>query len=60
MAIEKRLLNTPLNDGLNVTINLYGTAHGAVEGELLVEAIDRALPQRKLPTMAAGEARRSS
>lgn len=32
-----------------MTIDLDGAAHGAVEGEPLIEAINRALPERKLP-----------
>jgi formate dehydrogenase major subunit len=49
MVPEKRLLNTPLNDCLNTTINLDGLVYAAVDGELLIEAIDRALPRRNLP-----------
>src|SRR5579863_554180 len=48
MALEKRLLNTPLNDCLNTTINLDGSVHAAVDGELLIEAINRAVHERKL------------
>src|SRR5581483_206846 len=48
MAIEKRLLNTPLEQRTNVTFTLDGVAVAAVNGELLVEAINRAVPERHL------------
>ncbi|HEY1767178.1 MAG TPA: formate dehydrogenase subunit alpha [Terracidiphilus sp.] len=48
MAIEKRLLNTPPDQSANVTITLDGATVSAVDGEPLVEAIRRALPERHL------------
>jgi formate dehydrogenase major subunit len=48
MAIAKRLLNTALEQRANVTITLDGTPVPAVSGELLVEAVNRTLPARRL------------
>jgi formate dehydrogenase major subunit len=48
MAIEKRLLNTPLKQSPDVSITVDGATVAAVNGELLVEAINRALPERHL------------
>jgi formate dehydrogenase major subunit len=48
MSIEKRLLNTPLPQLLDTSISLDGVSTGAVAGEWLVEAINRARPDRRL------------
>jgi len=49
MSLAKRLLNTPLDDHPDIRITLDGSEIPATTGELLVEAINRALPQRHLP-----------
>jgi formate dehydrogenase major subunit len=49
MAPVKRLLNTPLPERPDTTFTLDGASYPAVNGELLVEAINRAKPDRKLP-----------
>ncbi len=49
MAMAKRLLNTPLEDRTDTYITLDGASAPAVMGEPLVEAINRALPGRRLP-----------
>jgi formate dehydrogenase major subunit len=49
MQSLKRLLNTPLAVETDTTITLDGQPVAAIQGELLVEAINRALPDRNLP-----------
>ena len=49
MSLEKRLLNTPLEQRTDTSITLDGREVPAVTGELLVETVNRALPQRHLP-----------
>lgn len=49
MPLTKRLLNTPPEFRPDVTITLDGQETPAMAGELLVEAIHRALPKRNLP-----------
>jgi formate dehydrogenase major subunit len=49
MTIPKRLLNTPLREDSNIYITLDGVSTPAVEGEPLVETINRAMPARHLP-----------
>jgi formate dehydrogenase major subunit len=46
--MKKRLLNTPLEQRTNMTFTLDGATVPAVDGEPLVEAINRALPERHL------------
>jgi formate dehydrogenase major subunit len=48
MVVEKRLLNTPLSQHTDVSIVVDGLSVPAVAGELLVEAINRAMPDRHL------------
>lgn len=49
MATDKRLLNTHLDSNLDTTIHIDGVSLPARSGELLVEAINRNLPARRLP-----------
>jgi formate dehydrogenase major subunit len=48
MPTQKRLLNTPLSQKTDISITVDGKAIAAVAGELLVEAVNRALPERHL------------
>jgi formate dehydrogenase major subunit len=48
MTRQKRLLNTPLESKLDVPIMLDGATVPATRGELLIEAINRAMPERHL------------
>jgi formate dehydrogenase major subunit len=48
MATTRRLLNTPLEQRSDVRITVDGAEFPATSGELLVEAINRALPHRHL------------
>ncbi len=48
MSLEKRLLNTPLEMDPDVTLVLDGATVPATQGELLIEAINRASPKRHL------------
>ncbi|HTW61783.1 MAG TPA: molybdopterin-dependent oxidoreductase, partial [Terracidiphilus sp.] len=48
MTQEKRLLNTPFENKLDVTLVLDGATVPATQGELLIEAINRAMPERHL------------
>jgi formate dehydrogenase major subunit len=48
MEVVKRLLNTLLPQTTNTTIVVDGHSIPAVAGELLVEAINRAMPERQL------------
>ena len=49
MPVTKRLLNTPPPQQPDIFVSVDGKRVPAVSGELLVETINRALPQRKLP-----------
>ena len=49
MLGAKRLLNTPLNQCADITIQLDGIPVPAVAGELLVETVNRMVPKRSLP-----------
>jgi formate dehydrogenase major subunit len=49
MQTTKRLLNTPLEYEAQVPIVVDGAQVSAGQGELLVDAINRALPDRRLP-----------
>ena len=49
MSLQKRLLNTPLENRPDTTIVVDGLEVAAVAGELLVEAVNRAFPDRHLP-----------
>jgi formate dehydrogenase major subunit len=49
MPVTKPLLNTPLPQEPDIFISIDGKQLPAVEGELLVETINRVLPERKLP-----------
>lgn len=48
MSAQKRLLNTPLPQNTDISITLDGASVPAVAGELLVETVNRALPERHL------------
>ena len=48
MAVQKRLLNTPLPQRTDISITIDGSLVPAVTGELLVETVNRALPERHL------------
>jgi formate dehydrogenase major subunit len=48
MTHGKRLLNTPFEPGTDVAILLDGATVAAGEGELLIEAINRIMPNRDL------------
>lgn len=48
MAFDKRLLNTPLRQETDTRISVDGRDVAAVEGEWVIEAINRALPERHL------------
>ncbi len=48
MLVEKRLLNTPLPRTIDISIVIDGAEVPAVSGELLIEAVNRALPGRHL------------
>ncbi len=49
MSLEKRLLNTPLATRPDFAIIVDGMQVPVVSGELLVEAVNRAFPERHLP-----------
>ena len=49
MSVEKRLLNTPLDVRPDTSITIDGVDVPAASGELLVDAINRAFPDRHLP-----------
>ena len=49
MSVEKRLLKTPLDVRPDTSITVDGVDVDATGGELLVEAINRALSNRHLP-----------
>src|SRR5579859_2750281 len=49
MSVEKRLLNTPLDVRPDTAITIDGVDVPVAGGELLIEAINRALPNRHLP-----------
>ena len=49
MPVEKRLLNTPLDLRPDISVIIDGMDVPAAGGELLIEAINRALPDRHLP-----------
>jgi formate dehydrogenase major subunit len=49
MSLRKRLLNTPLETRTDTAVTIDGIQAPAVSGELLVETINRAFPDRHLP-----------
>ena len=49
MSVEKRLLNTPLATRPDTAVIIDGVEFPVATGELLVEAINRAFPDRHLP-----------
>ena len=48
MRVEKRLLNTPSQQFPDTSITIDGAVFPAIAGEMLVEAVNRALPKRHL------------
>ena len=49
MAISKRLLNTPLESHPDILVHIDGVPYPAGKNDLLIEVIDREMPERKLP-----------
>ena len=49
MDLTKRLLNSPLDPHTGIVLTLDGASVAAVDGEPLIETINRALPARHLP-----------
>ena len=49
MSLEKRLLNTPLDRRPDTSVTVDGVEVPVAAGELLIEAVNRAFPDRHLP-----------
>ncbi|HEV2326042.1 MAG TPA: formate dehydrogenase subunit alpha [Terracidiphilus sp.] len=49
MAAPKRLLNTPLQHHPDILVHIDGAPYPAGKDELLIEVINREIPERKMP-----------